>query len=298
MQAGIFLHGDGSYTLFKTMNKIIYLLCLSLIMLHGPFEAVAQDKPEFSDSTSIWKGFTRYHIEFQNREAFITCPDTAIEGKQWIWRARFPEWHTEMDEILLNSGYYIAYINTNNMLGSPKAMEQWDLFYEYLLDEWDFNKRMALEGVSRGGLFVFSWAKRHPERVNCIYTEAPVCDFKSWPGGFGTGKGDRSTWKVLKREYGFANNDQAMVYADNPIDGLEALARAKVPILSMIGLNDRVVPPSENIFLLSDRYVKLGGISTLVPCTRGKQNLEGHHFPIETPQLGADFIIYNTGPGL
>ena len=40
--------------------------------------------------------------------------------------------------------------------------------------------------------------------------------------------------------------------------------------------------------------MKLGGPALVVPCTKGKQDLWGHHFPIETPRIGADFIIYNT----
>jgi sialidase-1 len=54
-----------------------------------------------------------------------------------------------------------------------------------------------------------------------------------------------------------------------------------------------VVPPSENIYILSEKYVKAGGISTLIPCTRGEEDLFGHHFSIETPELGAEFILAN-----
>jgi len=248
----------------------------------------------YSDSTSIWKGFTRYHLKFHGKAAFITTPNRPFTENHWVWRARFPEWHTEMDEILLNEGFCIVYINTDNQFGSPKAMEVWDAFYDYLVKELGFNEKLSLEGVSRGGLFVYNWAKRHPHRVNCIYTEAPVCDFKSWPGGFGNGKGDKKSWEILKSEYGFQDDHEAKAYTGNPIDNLEALAIAKVPVLSMIGLNDIVVPPSENTFILSDRYVKLGGISMIVPCTQGKQDLYGHHFPIESPQLAADFIMLNT----
>jgi len=248
----------------------------------------------YSDSTSIWKGFTRYHLKFHGKSAFITTPNKPCMEKQWVWRARFPEWHTEMDEILLNEGFCIVYINTNNQFGSPKAMEVWDAFYEYLVKELGFHEKLTLEGVSRGGLFVYNWAKRHPNRVNCIYTEAPVCDYKSWPGGFGIGKGDQQSWEILKSEYGFKDDHEAKVFFGNPIDNLKALANARVPVMSMIGLNDKVVPPSENTFILSDRYVKLGGISMIVPCTESKQDLYGHHFPIETPQLAADFIISNT----
>ena len=246
-----------------------------------------------SDSTSYWKGYTRYHFQVDNREAFVTAPNKAPDTKEWIWRARFPEWHTEMDEILLDKGIFIAYINTDNMFGSPRAMKVWDEFYMYMVNELEFEPKVSLEGVSRGGLFVFNWAKRHPWRVHSIYTEAPVCDFKSWPGGKGSGEGDRRSWEILKKEYGFQNDELAFSYKDNPMDNLESLAMAKVPMLSMIGLNDQVVPPSENIYILNERYVKAGGSSTLIPCTRGEEELLGHHFTIETPELGAEFILSN-----
>ena len=82
----------------------------------------------------------------------------------------------------------------------------------------------------------------------------------------------------------------------NPVDNLELLAVEKIPVLHMISIEDRIVPPEENTFILINRYVRLGGIATIVPCTRGKQNSEGHHFPIETPQRVADFITYHSQP--
>ncbi len=275
---------------------ILPLLISTLLSLSNTSQSTAISHVHSTsspDSTSLWKGYTRHHRVVHGREAFVTVPHEPGIQKDWVWRARFPEWHTQMDEILLEAGIYIAYINTDDMLGGPEAMELWDEFYEFMVGEHGFASRVSLEGVSRGGLFVFNWAKRHPWKVHSIYTEAPVCDFKSWPGGFGTGKGDKRTWKVLKKQYGFSNDSEALAYKNNPIDQLESLALARVPILSMIGLKDQVVPPSENIFLLSDSYVKLGGIATLVPCTRGEEELLGHHFSIETPELGAEFILSN-----
>jgi len=40
-------------------------------------------------------------------------------------------------------------------------------------------------GVSRGGLYCYNWASQNPEKVACIYGDAPVCDVKSWPMGEG-----------------------------------------------------------------------------------------------------------------
>jgi sialidase-1 len=62
----------------------------------------------------------------------------------------------------------------------------------------------------------------------------------------------------------------------------------------MTGLGDEIIPADENTFILINRYLRLGGSATVVPCTMGKQSLQGHHYPIETPRLVADFITYHS----
>lgn len=248
----------------------------------------------FPGEKTEWNGFMRYTFRFEGRDAHVTLPEKSLRGNPWVWRARFPGWHTEMDQLLLSEGFHLAYVNTDDMYGSPTAVAVWDRFYQFLTTEWKLHPKVSLEGVSRGGLFIYNWAKRNPEKVNSLYAEAPVSDFKSWPGGFGGGKGSQVDWERLKTAYGFTSDEEALAYADHPVDNLAALAAAKVPIMHMIGLNDQVVPPEENTFVLVDRYIKLGGPATVVPCTDGTQALFGHHFPIETPRLGADFIRYHT----
>ena len=245
---------------------------------------------QYPGKQSVWHGFTRYDFQIDRRNAHIIVPDQAAPGKPWIWRARFPEWHYPMDSMLIRKGFHVVYVNTDGMFGSPKAMEVWNNFYSYLTSQYGLNKKVALEGVSRGGLFVFNFAKRWPERVSCIYAEAPVCDFKSWPGGKGSGPGDPASWKQLQEIYGFASEKQALEYADHPIDNLEKLAAAKVQLFFSIGLHDSIVPPEENTYQLLNKYIRLGGPATVYPNTLGKQSLKGHHFPIENLKAGVDFI--------
>jgi sialidase-1 len=180
------------------------------------------------------------------------------------------------------------------MYGSPHAMQIWDDFFAFMVQK-GFSSKVALEGVSRGGLYVYNWAKRNPLNVSCIYAEAPVCDFKSWPGGKGVGKGSPESWTGLLKSYGFTE-EQAMAYKNNPIDNLEGLAACRVPVLHAIGLNDQIVPNAENTYLLVNNYIRLGGIATVYPMTRGEQKLEGHHFSIERPEQIADFIFENSYP--
>lgn len=227
--------------------------------------------------------------------AFIIKPEHAIEGNPWVWRAYFPNWHTDMDSILLSRGFHVAYINTSDLFGHPKAMMAWDDFYDYLTIQKKLARKVALEGVSRGGLYEYGWAKRNPSKLSCIYAEAPVCDFTSWPAGKGKGVGSATEWKKLLNVYGFTE-EQALKFDDQPKDNLEALASFKVPVLHAIGLKDSIVPPEENSFVLISNYIKYGGPAGIIPMTRGKQQLQGHHFEIENPEAIADFIYSSSVP--
>ncbi len=277
--------------IFSILLTLFYCFASSAISYGEPFQ---DSIPQFPGKKTVWKGFTRYDFEFNGRACRIVCPDKPAPENPWIWNARFPDWHTDIDSILLSRGFFVTNINTDEFNGSPGGVAVWDEYFKYLTTTFGLEKRVALEGISRGGLYVYNFAKKFPWRISCIYAEAPVCDIKSWPGGFGKGKGSPSDWQLVLQSYGFKDDVEAKAFRDNPVDNLEGLALAKVPVLHMIGLNDEIVPPEENSYLLINRYIRLGGIATVVPCTRTKQDLNGHHFDIETPLLVADFVTQNT----
>ena len=245
---------------------------------------------QYPGKSTVWLGFTKYDFQIDRRNARIVVPEKAAPGKPWVWRARFPDWHYQMDSILIRKGFHVVYIDTDELLGSPGCVEIWNSFYNYLTNQYGLNKKVALEGVSRGGLYVFNFAKKYPERISAIYAEAPVCDFKSWPGGKGVSKGDPESWKLLLKAYNFKTEQEALNYKDNPIENLENLAAAKVPLLFQIGLHDSIVPPDENTYILANKYIRLGGPAMIYPNTLGKQSLQGHHFPIDDVKGSADFI--------
>lgn len=83
-------------------------------------------------TTSFWHGFEKENFSFQGRNAYVVKPVQALSGNPWIWRAYFPDWHYEMDSILLSRGFHIAFIDCKDMFGSPAAMRVWDGFYQHL----------------------------------------------------------------------------------------------------------------------------------------------------------------------
>jgi sialidase-1 len=271
--------------MFKRVQLFLLLFCAPYLLRAQTTAANAEN----------WMGFKRVFITIDNHKAYYVKPDNPLPGNPWVWRASFPDWHTQMDSILLKRGFYIAYINVDDQYGNPQAMQVWDKFYKYLTETVSLARQVSLEGVSRGALYTMAWAKRNPDKVSCIYNETPVYDFKSWPGGKGKGPGDTAAWKQLKQVYNFTEQ-QAMDYRDNPIDHLEGLAGFKVPVLNVIGIRDELAPRAENADLFVQRYTALGGPASIYPVTDGPQELRGHHFPIKHAQLYADFIYSNSYP--
>ena len=260
----------------------IFLLAFSL----AAYATFAQAPAE---TVTTWKGFEKVDFSFENRTAYYVKPKQALPGNPWVWRAHFPDFHAEMDSVLLNRGFHVAYVNTNDLFGHPKAMQVWDKFYDYLTTKKDFAPKVALEAISRGGLYAYGWAKRNPDKVTCIYAEAPVCDPKSWPGRMGKSKGSPEDWQRWLDLYGLTA-ETAKDFDDIPLRGLEGMAAFRIPVLHVISLQDQLVPPDENTFPLIENYMKMGGPASVYAMSRGKQTLEGHHFPIEHPDRWADFI--------
>ncbi len=78
-----------------------------------------------------------------------------------MWRAKFPGYHDEIDRILVGKGFHVAHIKLGGMLGSPKAMDLRDEFYKHVTETAELSPIVALEAVSRGGLYAYNWAAGH-----------------------------------------------------------------------------------------------------------------------------------------
>ncbi len=191
---------------------------------------------------------------------------------------------------MLQHGFHAAYIDLQNLYGGPEAMKAMDAMHEYVTREFQLSQKTVLEGFSRGGLFSLNWAARHPDKVACIYNDAPVCDFKSWPGGKGKGKGSPGDWERCKQVYGLSE-EQAMEYKLNPVDNLKPLAEVKMPILHVCGATDDVVPVDENSLIIQKRYAELGGSFTLI----NKPHCNHHPHSLKDPTRIVNFVLTHTG---
>jgi pimeloyl-ACP methyl ester carboxylesterase len=226
----------------------------------------------FPGRKSDYRGYVRYDFSTSGQSFVVVTPKSAAPGKPWIWRAEFFDHEPQVDTALLGQGWHLVHIpSAAGQYGGPKGVAAWSSAYEYLIAKHGFSPKPALEGLSRGGLLVFNWAAANPEKVSCLYADAPVCDFKSWPGGKGKSKGSAGDWQACLKAYNLTEA-QALEYKLNPVDNLEPLAKARVPLLHVVGDADDVVPVAANTQIIEERYKKLGGTIEVIHKPGG-----GHH---------------------
>ena len=241
---------------------------------------------------SAWQGFERLDFSVDGRACLLVLPKTPAAGKPWIWRTEFFGHEPQGDVALLGKGFHVAYMDVQNLYGAPVALDHMDRFYAHLRQTFGLSPKAVLEGFSRGGLFAFNWAARHPDQVACLYVDAPVCDFKSWPGGKGRSPGSPADWERLKQVYGLTE-EQALAYPLNPLDNLAPLARAGIAILSVCGEIDKAVPIEENTRLVESRYRQLGGEIVVI----AKPDCDHHPHSLKDPAPIVDFVLQHTQAG-
>ena len=198
-----------------------------------------------TEKTGTFFGFELLDIELNGVACKIARPRAVAEGAPWIWRARFWGHEPQFDVAMLELGWHIVYCDVADLFGSPKAVERWNAFYEETR-KIGLAPKPVLEGMSRGGLIVHNWAVANPDKVAGIIADNAVMDFTSWPGGLGTGTGSDRNWPKCLAAYGLVNDAEAKAYRKQPVDTVKQLASAGIPLLSLVGLDDNVVPPAEN----------------------------------------------------
>ncbi|MBT5901642.1 MAG: prolyl oligopeptidase family serine peptidase [Opitutaceae bacterium] len=257
--------------------KFLLLATLTSAAFAGP--------PTFPGEVSEWNGFQRHDFKVADRAAIVVIPQKAADGNPWIWRARFWGHEPQTEIALLKKGFHVAYCDVADLFGAPPAVAIWNTFHAEMTGRYGLAERPALEGLSRGGLIIYNWAKSNPAKVACIYADAPVCDIRSWPRDHSSA----ATWAKCKAVYGITDAE-VETFTGNPIDGLEVLVEAGVPLLHVVGDADPVVPIGDNTNVLAARYRALGGSIQII----SKPGVGHHPHSLVDPTPIVDFILEHT----
>ena len=258
-------------------------------------------KPLFPGIKTDFRGYVRYDkIKTSAGHFSIVCPKNPAPGKPWLWRSLFWEAIKQVsnaDLKLVDEGYHVVLAH-GDVAGHPRGNANISAAYDLLTTEYGFAKTCSMSSMSRGTLSLFRWATENPEKVNSIYVDNGVCNVLSWPAGKlvpgnkSIASGAPSSWEDFKKKFGYKTDAEALKTKESPIDLLEPLAKAKVPILLVCGDKDHAVLYEENDAILEKRYKALGGPVKVIV------EKKGHSHGMKDPTPILEFIRKHTAAAL
>lgn len=225
-----------------------------LLSLAGCFGGAAAGSSQY--------GARRIDFAVGDAKGFVILPaQTAAGGaRPWVWYAptfigKLPDdSHAWMAKQWLDAGVAIAGVDVGESFGSPTGRAIYSDFHRIVTTRFRLDHKACLLPQSRGGLMLLNWASENPGRVRCIAGIYTVCNIESYPG----------VDKACAAYEMDADTLRAHLAEHNPIDRVEPLAEARVPILFIHGDSDTVVPIETNAGEYVARCNALGGDASII----------------------------------
>jgi pimeloyl-ACP methyl ester carboxylesterase len=157
----------------------------------------------------------------------VIVPKAAAPSKPWVFRADPIGRDAVVDQALLARGYHIVVAPLIAQAGPVRG--QWDDVYKQLVGR-GFSSKPVLEGAGTAAGEAYAWAIANPDKVSCIYGENPAM--------------------------------RSLMAKEPPLDHLDVLARAGVPLIHVCGGLDPWLESQTRV--AESRYKELGGKMTVI----------------------------------
>ena len=237
---------------------------------------------------NTWMGYYCENLKFENHDAIIVYPkersaNSYLAIKTEYWEA-FPK---AIELPLLEKGFHLCYIKNDNRFGGNEDLDRKARFIRYVQEKCGMASQCIPIGMSCGGMIAIKLAARYPELVKCMYLDAPVVNYMSWPCGFGIGLRHPADHTEILNALGLKDISQLLACRDMPLDRLPVLVANKIPVIMVSGDADQEVPYCENGVFLEKAY-KDAGVEVEVYI---KPNGDHHPHGLAEPGVILDFIL-------
>ena len=203
---------------------------------------------------NLWNGFRCEEFTFEERKAIVVFPhDKTSNGKLALkteyWNA-FPD----VEIRLLEQGFHLAYIKNKNRFATQEDCDIKARFVRHLAQTYALDERCVPVGMSLGGAHAVRFAGFYPELVSCLFLDAPVLSFSSYPGKFGSAECEPIWQYEFAKAYPGVKRYQLLNFDAHPVNMADTLIANRIPILMVYGTADESVIYEENGRLFEDAF--------------------------------------------
>lgn len=235
----------------------------------------------------LWNGFECIEFEFESYAAKVILPKNhtvrnAVAVKTTYFNA-FPE--TEI--MLLEKGMLLCFIACDGRWGKKSDIDRMARFIDFVAEKYGTAPKCVPVGMSCGGLMAVQLAAKYPEKVACLYLDAPVMNLMSCPYGFGIGVSESGNYAEICDDLDIKSVSELICYRDMPMHNIPALVEKQIPVVMVAGDSDEIVPYCENGVMLEKAY-KESGVELEVHV---KEGCNHHPHGLDDPLPVVEFIM-------
>ena len=234
----------------------------------------------------LWNGFECINFKFEDHDATLIFPDGERCGK-WLLKTEFLNAFPFLEIDMLKRGWCVAFLKNDFLWGLDEDLDRKARFVDFLKDEFGLYKKCVPLGMSCGGLIAARFTIKHPECVSCLYLDAPVLNFLSYPAGLGDATNAPEREYIKFQDQTGITHTQLLSYREHPIDKVDVLLENNIPIMMVSGDSDTVVPYHENGAVLEKQYKDKGGCIKVII----KPGCDHHPHSLEDSTPSAEFIL-------
>lgn len=206
----------------------------------------------------LWNGFEKTDFEFEGYPATVIEPKVKKENATLLIKTEYFNAYPETEIKLLEDGFYLAFIKNDNRWGTDADIERKVRFISFVTEKYALKEKCVPVGMSCGGIFAVKLAARFPEKIACIYLDAPVVNYMSCPCGFNKSIRMNENHEEIINALSLSGIPQLLAYRDMPLDNLPRLVENRIPAVIVAGDSDKIVPFDENGIFIEEAYEKAG----------------------------------------
>ena len=237
----------------------------------------------------LWNGFEMVEFEFEGKPALVVRPREGTANGRLAIKTEYWDAFPVAEIALLEKGFHLCYIKNASRFALDDDVDRKARFICHVAQEYHLQRRVVPVGMSCGGLWAIKFAARHPELVSCLYLDAPVLNYMSWPCGFGAAT-DGITEKQINEAieaHGMSSISELINYREMPLDKIPQLIASRIPVILVAGGSDRTVPYVENGLYLQKAYEEAGVELKVII----KPDCDHHPHSLDDPTPIVDFIM-------
>ncbi len=239
---------------------------------------------------TTWDGYKVETFQLEGTTVFIAIPDTPNKNRDFAFKTEYWGAYPNAETMLVDAGFHVVGVRNETRLSPDRDLDREARIFGILSEKYGLNSKCVPVGMSFGGSHALRFAGRHPDRVKCVWIDAPCTNYFYCPGTIG--KFDDIFEGEFQKAFPGMKRYQLLNTDINPITKADIIIENKIPVLMTYGLEDTTLDYNYNGALLEEAFSEHPELLTVIPV-----KFRGHHphglMHDNTPVV--DFILKNTG---